>query len=137
VPLLAFLGLLSSSSISACSPAQAHQTDEGATTRSAGPPPGRGARRAKAIAACKGKKEGQACKIVFGERERAGTCRLIPDGQLACLPKQTEERRKRAREACKGKKAGDSCQVQGRNRKHEGTCIDTGQGLMCRPRRRG
>jgi hypothetical protein len=131
------LGLLSLPWISACSPARAHEAEQAATAHNAGPPPGgKARRRAKAIEACKGKKEGQACKIVFGEHERSGTCQPFRDGQLACIPKQAEERRKRARQACKGKAAGDACQVQGRNGKLEGTCIDTPQGLMCRPRGR-
>jgi hypothetical protein len=124
------------SPLSACGPAHASEAEQDVATHRAGPPPGRKARRAKAIEACKKKKEGQACKVVFGEREREGTCRTIRDGQLACVPKQAEERRRRARQACEGKKAGEACKVQLRNSMRDGTCIDNPQGLLCRPRRR-
>src|SRR2546421_8849117 len=74
--------------------------------------------RMEMFAACKDKKAGESCDVVFGERKATGKCTAVPDGKLICHVAPPPELLK----ACEGKKEGDACSASMPNRKIDGNC---------------
>jgi len=93
-----------------------------------GPPP-------ELVEACKGKKVGDSCSLIFGGRSVTGVCLRGRNDVVMCGPSdKPSEPPAEMFDACKGKKERDACTSPIEGQAVPGHCTSwKGKRLLCRP----